>query len=91
MWVPFVPTGSAVSQIYGALPFKGGQANILFPLPSLLQAGSDAEFRIPAGGDKMEEEEAIGADGSSLGWEGGKVLSGLRARSGGQERDEDVR
>lgn len=38
----------------------------------------------------MEEEESIGADGISLGWEGGKVLSGLPARSEGQERDEDV-
>lgn len=38
----------------------------------------------------MEEGETIRADGISLGWEGGKVLSGLQARSEGQERDEDV-
>lgn len=33
--VPFVQTGSALSQIYRALPFKGGQTNSLFPLPSI--------------------------------------------------------
>lgn len=27
----------------------------------------------------MEEEETIGADGIRLGWDGGKVLSGLQA------------
>lgn len=63
-----VQTGTAVEQIYYTPPFKGGRMNTLFPLPSgAWESGPPlavCHFRRP--NLKMEEEETMGADGTSL-------------------------